>query len=127
MDKAKALQSFWASFGWPAIDEESEWDEETMEALGDPDRYISYESATGELDEKVALNASLWHRSSAWTEVEKKTAEISFAIGPGGILVKYDGGAIWITRGGRFSKRGSSPDYGMRRIILTINAEFLSA
>ena len=125
--RGQALYAFWASFGWAAIDEESSYDENAMEELGDPDRFITFESAVGEIDDTLTLNASLWHRSPSWELIETKAAEIYDAIGFGGVKLAYEGGQLWITRGSNFAKRGASPDYNQRRILLTIHAEFLSA
>lgn len=127
MNKAEALYKFWSSFGWKAIDEESAYDEEAMEALQIPDYYISYESSVSEIGEPVALTASLWDRGTSWMRVEEKAEQIYEYIGPGGCKVNYSGGQIWITRRQPFSKRGATPDFDQRRIILNINAEFLSA
>lgn len=126
MTKSQALYSFWASFGWIAVDEQSMYDEQTMTELGDPSRYISFESAVGELGDIVTLDADLWHKSTSWTTAEAKAKEIYDAIGFGGKLVPYDGGAIWITRRNPAYQHMEAAD-NMRRIHFNINAEFLSA
>ena len=41
MDKVQALHSFWASFGIPAIDEQSAYDEKTIEEMEITYPYIS--------------------------------------------------------------------------------------
>lgn len=127
MDKAQALYAFWASFGWPAIDEDSAYDDAAMKALGYPDHYIEYESAWGEIGEPVSLTASVWQRSSAWTDAEEKARLIYDTIGQGGTKVDFDGGQLWITRREPFAKRGPTVDPDMRRITININAEYLSA
>lgn len=125
MDKAEALHDFWASFDLPAIDENSAWDDETLEQLGITFPYISYESATSDLDDVLTLGADIWDRSPSWATVEAKAKEILDAIGLGGSIVFYDIGALWITRGA--AKRMASGDDAIRRIHIDINAEFLSA
>lgn len=125
MDKAQALHTFWSSFGIPAIDEQSAFDSETLEQLGIDYPYISYESATSDLDDVLSLSADLWYHSTTWAEIERKGAEILAAIGRGGSIVFYDVGALWITRGN--AKRMESVDNSVRRLHITINAEFLSA
>ena len=128
MNSAQALQAFWSSFEWAAIDEQSSYDDDVMEALEIPDKYIAYEAAVSELGEPVSLTASLWHRTSKWTEIEGKANEIFEAIGLGGVKVPYDGGQLWITRRMPFSRRGPTvQDLEWRRIIININAEYLSA
>lgn len=128
MDSSEALNAFWNSFGWEAIDEMSSYDEGAIEALNIPDHYITYEVQIGELGEPVALTGSLWHRSTSWALIEAKAQQICRTIGEGGIKQPYTGGQIWITR--RMPSYQRMPDesnYDMRRIIININAEFLSA
>lgn len=126
MTKAQALYSFWAQFNWVTVDEQSLYDESTMTELGDPTRYISFESAIGEIGDKVTLNADLWHKSTSWATVEQKAEEIYNAISYGGVFVPYDGGAVWITRRDPAYTRMEAAE-NMRRIHFNINAEFLSA
>ena len=111
MDKAQALHAFWSGFGLPAIDEQSAYDTAVMEQLGISFPYISYEAAVGDFDEPVALSADL-----------------AQALKDGGTLARYDGGAIWITRGNPITQRMSAENpFDIRRIHININAEFLSA
>ena len=128
MDKAQALQAFWDSFGWTAIDEQSAYDETTIAQMNISYPYITTETATGEFDAPVALGADLWDRSTSWARITQKALEIEQEIGMGGKLVAYDGGAVWITRGSPFSQRmAAETGYDLRRIHININAEFLSA
>lgn len=127
-DKAQALHDFWSSFGWLAIDEQSAYDEDVMEKWGNPNKYITYEAATGSLGDSIPLTASLWHRSTSWATVEAMVKTISKAIGIGGKVINIDGGKLWILRREPFSRRMSDEDKNdMRRIIINITAEFLTA
>lgn len=127
-DEAQALQSFWESFGIPAVDEQSAYDEDTLEQLGISFPYITYEAAISSFDEPVSLGADLWYNTTSWKEITKKAKMISDAIGLGGKLIPYRDGAIWITRGSVFSRRmAAEVGYDVRRIHININAEFLSA
>lgn len=129
MDKAQALHSFWSSFDLPAIDEQSAYDAGVLESLGYPSRYITYEVITSNLStEPVALTASIWDRSTSWAFAQQKADEIAAAIGYGGKVVKIDGGYLWIKLGQPFAQRmADENNYDMRRIYLTISAEFLTA
>lgn len=128
MDKVQALQSFWASFQIPAIDEQSAYDEQTLESLNITYPYITYEVATGSFDEPVAIGADVWYQSTSWAEITSKAQEIEAAIGRGGVMIPFDNGAIWITRGVPFAQRlAAENDYDVRRIHININAEFFSA
>ena len=128
MDKAQALHSFWSSFSWDAIDEQSAYDTGTMEDLSITDRYISYEVLTGSLGNPLMLTASLWHRSTSWETITKKADEIAAYIGYGGRVLPVDGGYIWIKLGQPFAQRmAAETNYDLRRIVLTIEVDFLTA
>lgn len=127
-NKEQALHNFWASFGIQAIDEQSAYDERTVESLNLVFPYITYEVGTASFDEQIALGADVWDNSTSWTKATEKAEQIAEAIGRGGIMVAYDGGALWITRGAPFSQRmAAETGYDVRRIHININAEFLSA
>ena len=128
MDKAQALHSFWSSFSWPAIDEQSAYDTGTMESLGDPDRYITYEVATGSLGDAIQLTASLWHRSTSWAVVSQKADEIAAYIGYGGRMISVDGGYLWVKLVNPFSRRmPDEAERDFRRIFLSISVDFFTA
>ena len=129
MDKAQALHSFWSGFGIPAIDENSAYDEKAKQQLGISDRYIAYEVGTGDIvTGPVALTASIWYRSTSWTDISQKAEAVNAAIGYGGYRAEIDGGYIWITKGSPFARRLiDEADLSWRRIIFNINAEFLTA
>ena len=127
-DKTQALHDFWSSFGWLAIDEQIAFDEGVMEEWGNPNKYITYEAATGSLGDSIPLTASLWHRSTSWATVEAMVKTISGAIGLGGKVINITGGKLWILRRDPFSRRMSDEDKNdMRRIIINITAEYLTA
>ena len=126
-DKSQALYNFWSGFGIPAIDEQSSYDTATMKLLGIDYPYITFESGVGEFIEEFDLSADLYYRSSTWAEIEAKAAEIAAAISYAGILVPYDGGAIWIKRGSPIYQRMSADNaFNIRRIHFTITVEELS-
>lgn len=120
MTKEKALHEFWSSFGWAAYDENTVPDNTQLP-------YITYPVAVDSIGTNVALSASLWMRSKSWVGVTEKADEINQYIGMGGIMVHYDGGAVWIRRGQPFIQRMSDEDDGIRRIYINITAEFESA
>ncbi len=128
MDKAQAIHQFWSGFTWPAIDEQSSYDEESKDQLSLGDKYITYEVGTSNLGEPIALTASLWHRSTSWEEISKKADEIAAYIGYGGRSIMVDGGYLWLKLSSPFARRMPvEADYDWRRIYLTIQADFLTA
>lgn len=124
MDKMQVLNEFWNSFGWKAYDENTVPDD-AMEKNGG--KYITYEAAFSAFDEIVPLTASLWQRSSAWTDTMQKSFDISEYIGRGGVVLHHDDGILWITRGQPFAQRLSDENNMIRRVYININAEFMSA
>lgn len=123
MTKNSALYSFFASFGLPAYEENSVYDLEGAPAFP----YITFQSMTDTLGNTLSINASLWYRSTSWADCNAKAEEISAAIGYGGKLLSYDGGAIWIKRSTPFAQNmGDDADDLIKRKLLTINIEYLS-
>lgn len=119
MTKEQALQSFFSSFDWPAFDENTVPDDAVLP-------YITYEVMLDNLGAPVYFSASLWDRSSKWTTIDAKTREITDRIGRSGITLPYDGGAIWLIRGSPFIQRMADDDDMIRRILLNLQAEFIS-
>ena len=124
MNKEQAWQKFWSSFGLTAYDESTVPTGKNAPSFP----YLTYNVIVGSFDDPVFPSVSLWYRSSSWKDVTEKSNEISAAIGYGGVLVPYDGGAIWIKRGSPFAQRSSDDSDDMiRRIYINIEAEFWSA
>ena len=120
MDKAQALNSFFNSFGLPAYDSQTVPIDAVLP-------YITYDTVTDSLNNKVSVRASLWYRSTSWREISEKAEEIAEHIGVGGDVVKLDAGYVWLTRGTPYAQRMSDPDDSIRRIVLNVQAEFLTA
>lgn len=119
MDKMQAYQSFWSGFGLKAYDETSVPDDAIMP-------YITYEASEDDFDHPLALTASVWYRSTSWSEITAKTKQIKDSISRGGKMVKYTGGALWISRANPWSQRlADETDDSVRRIVLNIKVEFV--
>lgn len=135
MNKPQALNAFWELFGWDAYDENFVPKSAEMP-------YITYNSATDAIGSVLNLSGSLWCRaqkieenknetiySSGWPEIEAKTAEIADVLPAYGYYIHpVDGGYMWIQRGRPFAQRKGDPDDpGIRRMIINIQVEFLTA
>ncbi len=127
MTKEQALYAFWSSFGWPAVDEQSDIDEDAAEEMGLRNQRIEYEVRTGDWTQPIALTGSLFHRSTSWAVVTQKAKEIEDFLGVGGYRMRVDGGYLWITRSNPFLSHDAPSDPSERRVILNINANFLTA
>lgn len=119
MDKEQALNAFWSSFGLIAYDETSVPDTAVLP-------YITYETAVSDFDRPIALSMSLWYRSTSWKDITAKAKEIIKAIGKGGTMVKYDGGAFWIvTQSPEYQRMSEASDDMVRRIVINVMVEFI--
>lgn len=121
MDKAQAIDAFWNSFGLPAYDENTVPQNATLPR-------ITYNVATGSLEDVISLTGSLWYRSSSWRDISLKAKEIEKRLGlHGGEVIDLDDGKLWLVKGNPFSQRMPDPDNSIRRIYINIQAEFLTA
>lgn len=126
MDKFEAQQSFWASFGVPAIrdsvvipeDVQSQWWRE----FG---AYITYEASTGPFDTDTVLSASIWTRSEYWDRADQLAESIESRLKSGGEVVHYDGGILWFTAESPFATPMNDPeDDKIKRQRLSIALHF---
>jgi hypothetical protein len=129
MDKGQTLHLFWSSFGVPAIDENSAYDKQVLEQLGISYPRITYEVAESNLGEPVQLTASIWYRNTSWQGVETKAKQIAAFIGYGGKTFPVDGGymRIMLPQGTTIFRRMSDPDDSLRRIVINISVDYLTA
>ena len=119
LDKAQALNSFWSNFGLTAYDENTVPDGAQLP-------YITYEVATNSFDDgDVTLTASLWYFGRSWAEISQKADEIAQKIGFGGYTIKTDTGYLWIKRRTPFAQRMGDENENIRRILLSISAEYI--
>ncbi len=119
MNKDQALQAFWSGFDLPAYDVNTVPSDAKMP-------YITYDVKTDNLDSNVGLTASLWYKSYSWKDISDKAAEIAKTLStlpP----IKIEGGYCWIRRGTPFAQRVADEDDTIRRILLQITVEFLTA
>lgn len=121
MTKEQTIHSFFASFGLPAYEESAVPDGAEMPR-------ITYSVSTSAfLEGETALTGSVWYRSTSWRDANAKANEISTRIGQGGIVLRCDGGAIWLKRGTPFAQSVADDDDAIRRKYINITAEFLTA
>jgi len=120
MDKWQGLDSFWNSFDIPAYDENSVPDDATMP-------YITYTAEISKFEDVLLLNASIWYRSTSWTDASQKAEQIARTLASYH-LVKLDNREyIFITQGNPFAQRMKDEDDSVKRIFLNVMAEYFSA
>ena len=88
--------------------------------------YITYNVATGAIDDIVALNASLWYHETSWKNIQEKADEIAEYIGQSK-TIKIDKGYLYITQGTPFAQRMSDENPDVRRIYINLAVEYLTA
>lgn len=122
MNAQAALNQFWNGFVWDAFEENTV----PENAFATRSEYITYSAGQNYFDEPMMLTASLWQRSTSWTEIVDKMQEIAETIGFGGTMLKTDDGYLWIKRGTPFAQRMSDEDPAVRRIYLNVEVEFFT-
>ena len=122
MTKDAVIQSFFESFGLPAYPAISV-------PTGDdaPDfPYITYSAPTDSDLSKVMVTASLWYRSTLWTEVNAMARLISQTIGQSYTLPCDEGGII-VRKGSPWAQpMGDDSDNMIKRKILTFEFTFVT-
>lgn len=128
MTREQSLFNFWNGFGIPAFEENSVPTGEDAPAYP----YITYQLVTDSLGNEVQTSASVFDRNkneySALANIQTKVKEIREKISRGGIMLPFDGGAIWLKRNRPFDQTmGDSEDDQVIRAYLNMTAEFISA
>lgn len=128
MNKMQALDAFWSSFGWDALEENVFYDKRSRGVEIDFP-LITYSVSLDNIGNPVDMNASLWDRHSSWKTVFEKSEEIAEAITkmypP---AIKLDKGRLYIYKGRPFGQMMGDPDDEyIRRLYLNITAEYLTA
>lgn len=123
-DKWQAQQTFWSSFGIPA------YDENTVPA-GATMPYLTYEAVGGNFEQLATVSASLWYRSNSWQAISQKADEIAQAIATAQApAIKISNGymKVRLPDSTPFAQRMDDPsDRQIRRILMTVEVEFLTA
>ena len=121
MTKVAAIYRFWSGFGLTAYEENTVPTDAAFP-------YVTYQLVTDSFDREVAATASLWYRGESWTAINAKTEEIAQRIGLGGVIIKCDGGRIWIKRGQPFAQNmGDESDDLIKRKYLNVTIEYFTA
>ena len=117
--KDKALHAWFSSFGIPAYTSAS-----VPQDVAFP--WITYDLVTGAWEEgEVGLTVNIWYYTESEAIPNAKAAEISKAIGLGGVTIPCDEGMIWIKRGSPFCQSlYDESDRNIKRRYLNITAEF---
>ena len=121
MDKSQAINKFWNRF-LPAYDENTVPPDAEMP-------YITYNVKTDSIGNPVGMTASIWYHSDSWQSITLKSEEIAeYIVKMYPPSIKLNNGRLYIAKGTPFAQRMDDPsDKRIRRIVLNIEAEFLTA
>lgn len=96
MTKEEALYKFFSEFGLTAYPSNAVPNDTTFP-------WLTYSTPIG-YDGNVSAEVNLWYHTESEATPNLKADEISKALGIGGVVLPYDGGAIWIKRDNPFSQ-----------------------
>lgn len=120
MTKQEALQNFFSGFeitAYPigAVPEDTVFP------------WLTYDANIGNAgDGETSCTVDIWYHTESEAVPNAKVKEISEKIGLGGILLPYDGGAVWVKRGEPWCiPVVDDTDYSIKRRELNISLEFL--
>ncbi len=120
MTKSQVIHEFFASFGLPAYTTTS-----VPETVEFP--YLTYTPIVGAWEDIASVTCELWYYTTSEAIPNAKAQEISDRIGLGGIVLKCDGGRIWIRRGSPFSQSlRDEVSADIKRRYINIYIEFLT-
>ncbi len=117
--KAAAMQEFFSGFGVPAYSSAA-----VPEGAEMP--YITYAPVMGAWGDEASVQADLWYRTESEAAPNAKVAEMSEALGLGGVVLPCEGGAIWVKRGSPWAQSVPDADNSVKRRYLNFDVEHLT-
>lgn len=123
MTKYSVIQSFFESFGLEAFSEQSV----PTSGAEKPDfPYLTYAFSAGSDQDIIQITASLWYRGESLVGINRKTEEISEAVGTAKLL-PCDGGAMIVRKGTPFAQPLGDPEDDMiKRKLLLFDISFMT-
>ena len=120
MTKGEAIYSFFSSLmtAYAAT--------EVPEAVTFP--YLTYELTTGAWgDGESNITVNMWFNTDSEAVPNAKAEELAAAIGYGGKMLKYTGGALWLKRGSPWCQSLSDTENkNIKRRYINITVEYIS-
>lgn len=121
MTKEQALHQFFNSFGITGHRTTSVPDDAIFP-------YLTYDAPISSFGENpVSITLNLYYYTDSEADPDAKAEQIRLAIGIGGVLLKCDGGAIWLKWGAPWCQSlVDSTNKNIKRRYLNIAAEYLT-
>lgn len=121
MTVREALFQFWSSFSVPAYEENSVPSGEDFPGFP----YITFPMVESGFGDDSHIFVSVWTRSPSWETAIEITDAVKTRLKDGGTFVRYDGGAVCITKGVPFSRGTGDPnDDQVKRMLLDVTLHF---
>ena len=122
MTPEAAIYEFLSGFGIPAYSVSS-----TPSDADFP--YLTYSPVMGDFyGGDVSMEVDLWYYTTSEADPNAKAREIYNAIGMGGLMLTYDGGAIWVKRGNPWCQTVQDGDNeSIKRRYINIDLEYIGA
>lgn len=99
-------------------------------ANGDPidatEPYLTYSAPDASFAEETSITVNLWFRTQSEAIPNAAARMLYDLIGDGGVIVHYDGGAVWLKRGVPFSQAMQDEDPYIKRRYINITQEKIS-
>ena len=120
LNKFTAQKVYWSSFGFPAYQELT-----VPEDKRDQYPYITYQTASGSLGGVVNVSASIYYKGTSWAKAMEDVLEMERTIDR---QIFIDGGIMKVRKPvSNFAQpMNEAGDKNVRRILLTVEIEFLS-
>lgn len=121
MTKEAALHKFFNSFGIPGYPATAVPEDAVFP-------WLTYEPITSAFEEgEVGITVNLWYYTTDEAPANAKAREMSERIGMGGIILRCDGGAIWLKRGSPWCQNlRDEADPIIKRRYIQVTAEYLT-
>ena len=119
LDKFSVQQVYWSAFGIPAYDELTVPEDAKMP-------YLTYQKANGSLGGVMNVSASVYYKGTSWNAIIQEVNHIEKFVDK---QVFFDGGILKVRKPiSHFAQPMDEPsDKKIRRMVLTVEMEFLSA
>lgn len=119
LNKWSAQKVYWSSFGFPAYQELTVPDDAKMP-------YLTYQAVNGQMGGTMNASANLYYKGTSWAKIMEEVEQMEKFIDR---QVFIDGGIMKVRKPlSHFAQPVSeSADTKVRRMLLTVEIEFLSA
>lgn len=118
-EEAKALNTFFSSFGIPAYEENSVPNNAELP-------YITYQISLPDWNDVASISANVWYSGTSYTTVFSKVDEISERIGQGISIPVGESGYLYLYKDNPFSQVAPTGNDNVKVVYLNIGIHDLT-